>query len=469
MLLRTVHAHRGEPVSALAFSPDGDLLASASFDRTVKLSNSRTGEVLRSFGAHTGNVECVAFSADGRRLASGGEDKTVRVWDTISGREVLSLRGHTDRCGCVAFSADGRRLASASSDRTIRIWDATPLRGDEGQGTLTFAQHSHEIRSVAFGPHGPDSPDGRRIASAGSDGLVKVWDAQTGDVSAEFSGHKELSGRRVVVFCVAWHPQGGLVASAGLDTVRVWDARTGREAFRLPAAAPGTTGASYCAVAFSPDGHHLVTGNMNGAVQVWDAGTGREVGPLDIHGGAIRGVVFSRDGAHLASASSDGTVKLWDAKRLDNPRLDGKEEARLNLRARVAGPGLNVAFSPDGRRMAMGGEENTVKIRDVQNGGELHTLRGHNGEVYTVAFSPDDDGRWIASAGEDGAVKVWDSRTNTLVRTFRGHTGVVTSVAFTADRRRLVSGSRDHTVKVWDLAELDEVAGRLPPSKERPE
>ena len=102
-----------------------------------------------------------------------------------------------------------------------------------------------------------------------------------------------------------------------------------------------------------------------------------------------------------------------------------------------------MAFSPDGRRLATGGEENTVKIWDVETGQELQTLRGHSGDVYTVAFSPDDDGRWIASAGEDSTVKIWDSHTGKLVRSFRGHTGLVSSLAFSPDGRRLVSGSRD--------------------------
>jgi eukaryotic-like serine/threonine-protein kinase len=459
ILLRSVPAHR-DPVSALAFSRDGKWLASASFDGTVKLSDSTTGEVRHSL-LHTGNVECVAFSRDGRLMASGGEDKTVRVWDATTGREVLGLHGHTERCACVAFSPDGLRLASASADGTIRIWDGTPLRGDEPrQEILTFSEHRDEIGSVAASEIRSEirsvafSPDGRSIVAAGHSGVVKVWDAQTGRVSATFSGHEEFSGLRGVVFGVAWHPQGHLIASSSLDTVRTWDARTEREVFSLPATARG-----YQPLAFSPDGRYLVTGKADGAVQVWDGETGREVGTLGTHKREIRGVVFSKGGEHLASTSSDGIVKIWDAKRLDKKGMDETKDARRTLRTRVAGPGLNVGFSPDGRWLASGGEENTVKIWDVQTSREPRTLRGHNGDIYAVAISP--DGRWVASGDEKGTVKVWDAHNEyRLARTFRGHTSIVSSVAISPDSRRLVSGSRDATVKVWDLTQLAEVSGR---------
>jgi WD40 repeat protein len=164
-------------------------------------------------------------------------------------------------------------------------------------------------------------------------------------------------------------------------------------------------------------------------VQVWDARTGAAVGTLGSHDQMLRGVVFSRDGRHLASAS-DGAVKLWDATRLGET-----QEPRHTLPARVHAPCLNVAFSPDGERLATVGEKNTVKIWDVASAKELHALEGHNGDVYTVAFSP--DGRWLASAGEDSTVKVWDSHAGTLLRTLRGHTGLVTSLAFSPDGRRL--------------------------------
>jgi WD40 repeat protein len=120
---------------------------------------------------------------------------------------------------------------------------------------------------------------------------------------------------------------------------------------------------------------------------------------------------------------------------------------------------LNVAFSPDSRALATGGEGYTVKIWEVQTGRELATLRGHGGDVYTVAFSP--DGRWLASAGEDSTVKVWDTHNAyKMVRSFRGHTGVVASLAFAScpDGLCLVSGSRDHTVKVWGMTPLSEVS-----------
>jgi WD40 repeat protein/serine/threonine protein kinase len=437
--IRTFSEYR-HPISALAFSPDGGSLAVASFDRSVKVWDTTTGE-RRHLLPHTGTALCVAYSPDGLRLASAGEDRTVHVWDAQTGREVLALRGHTDHCGCVAYSPDGLRLASASADGTIRIWDATPLREGEGDRPLTETQHGDEIRSVRF------SPDGRRIASAGHGALVKVWDAATGRLDVEFNGDT------LIVFCLAWHPNSEWVAAAGGSgrkfAVKVWDVHKRREVFAIPSAL------DYLVAAFSPDGHHLVTGGLDGEVKVWDARTGARVGTLGTHKGEVRAVVFSRKGGHLASASPDGEVNLWDAKRLSE-----WQTPRLTLHARVPRPSLNVAFSPDGLRLATGGERNTVKIWDVQTGKELQTLWGHGGEVYTLAFSPDDEGRWVASGGEDSIVKVWDSHTGKLVRSFRGHTGLVTSLAFSPDGKRLVSGSRDSTVKVWDLTSLSEASGR---------
>jgi WD40 repeat protein len=444
-----VHSFPGDryPITALAFSPDGGRMAQVGFGRRVNVWDMATGALVHS-PQHTGLIACVAFSRDGfspdgQRIASAGEDKTVRLWDAATGREMFGLRGHTGACLSVAFSPDGRRLASAGTDGTIRVWDATPLRGDEGQEERTFEHHESEVWRLAV------SPDGRQIASGGFRMPADVWDPETGKVSLRFNKQP------YVCFDLAWHPHRPRITSSGFDgkqfTVKVWEAGTGHEVFTIAAAM------EFFAASFSPDGRHLVTAGMNRAIQVWDADTGREIATLGTHAREIRGITFSPDGLSLASAGGDGRVKLWDATRL----TEHQKDSRHTLIAWVPGQCSNVAFSPDGRRLVTGGEENTLKVWDVQSGSELWTLRGHSRDVYTVAFSPD-DGRWIASAGEDSTVKIWDGQTGKLVRSFRGHEALVSSVAFSPDGRRLYSGSRDHTIKVWDMTQFD-APSPLPP------
>jgi eukaryotic-like serine/threonine-protein kinase len=446
-LLQTFSTN-AHPVSALAFSPDGDRLAEASLNRKVRLWDTATGEYQTL--PHDGTVQSVTFSHDGRRLASTGQDKTVHIWDTTTGREipeVLALHGHAGPCGSVAFSPDGHRLASASLDKTIRVWDATPLRGDESEELLTFTEHGDEIRALAV------SSDGR-VASASVGTSVKVWDGATGNVSAEFDAQS------VTAFCLAWQADGKRIASASWDgrlhTVWVWDAQTGKKIFSLPSGPP------YFALAFSPDGRYLITGNGSGTLQVWDALTGAEIGTLGAHNHEIRRLVFSPDGKHLASASGEGIAKLWDASKLaDAARASENPEARLTLAAHVPGPSMNIAFSPDGKRLGAGGENNMVEVWDVQTGNLLQTFAGHKRDVCAVAFSH--DGRWIASGSGDSTVKIWDAGTGECVRTFRDHTGLVSIVAFSPDDRRLYSGSRDHTVKVWDPTQVPAKQAPHPP------
>src|SRR5205823_590331 len=207
----------------VAFSPpDGRHLAAGS-DGAVRVWDWKDGQLLHTFPGHENHSIPVAFSHDGRRLVTGGAFREgQKLWDAEAGGLPLRIfPAHGHPVSALAFSPEDGRLASASFDKSVKVWDTTT------GGLLHTLWHTGNVECVAL------SPDGRTIASAGLGTLVKVRDAQTGRVSVGFSAHT------VIVFCLAWQPDGRRIATAGADlplhTVKVWDARTGREAFALQA------------------------------------------------------------------------------------------------------------------------------------------------------------------------------------------------------------------------------------------
>jgi WD40 repeat protein len=233
--VRTLGRHTG-PILAVAFSPDGRLLASASHDRTAKVWDTTTGKAVTTFGGHGGRVHGVAFSPDGRRVASASSDNTVRIWDAATGQAVLTLRGPAlplgglvfspdpwttilsvavgtrVSLGSVAFSRDGGLLVAPSlapipANRQVKVWDA-----HTGKEVLAFRGHADDVYAAVF------DPTGKRIASAGEGGTVRVWDASSGRELLALHGHHNK------IIRVAFSPDGRWITSASMDrTVRVWD------------------------------------------------------------------------------------------------------------------------------------------------------------------------------------------------------------------------------------------------------
>ena len=285
----TLRGHSG-PVNAVAFSPDGKRLATASGDQTAKVWDAESGKELRTLRGHSSGVDGVAFSPDGKRLATVSYDQTAKVWDAESGQELLTLRGHSKPVSGVAFSPDGKRLATASLDDTAKVWEA-----ESGKELLTLRGHSSGVDGVAF------SPDGKRLATASWDRTTKVWDAESGKELLTLRGHSAF------VDGVAFSLDGKRLATASEDqTAKVWEAESGKELLTLR----GHLG-SVDAVAFSPDGKRLATAGEDRTAKVWDAESGKELLTLRGHSGVVHGVAFSPDGKRLATASVDGTVQVY--------------------------------------------------------------------------------------------------------------------------------------------------------------
>ncbi|BAY42913.1 WD-40 repeat-containing protein [Scytonema sp. HK-05] len=414
--LLTLQGHN-KTVWGVVFSPRGDLIASSSGDNTVKLwrktstksANPKPSYTLwHTLNGHTNDVLQVAIAPNNQTIASASKDKTIKLW-SAGGELHRTLTGHTDEVFSVAFSPDSQIIASASKDKTIKLWST------DGKLIRTLTGHTDRVRKVAF------SPQGNLIASASWDKTVKLWHLD-GTLVQTLTGHSDTVEK------IAFNPQGRLIASASLDrTVKLWKL-DGTLVKTLPAAKDVVSG-----VAWSPDGQILASTSWDGPIILWKLDDSL-LQTLNGHQASIYTIKFSPDGKTIATASRDSTVKLW--------RLDGN---LIRTFPKQADKVFGVDFSPNGDTIATGGYDSTVRLWRL-DGTLLHTFTGHQGRVFAVDFHP--DGQSIASAGEDRTVKVWKID-GTELATLKGHTDHINGVAFSPDGKTIASASVDGTVNLW--------------------
>jgi len=413
-------------ITALAFSPTGNLLASGSgFSgmETVKLWDVTTGELTNSFSGHNSWVTALAFAPDGQTIASASGDQTIRLWDVAGRKQPSLLRGHLDEVYSVAFSPNGKTLLSGSKDGEVMLWDTTVNRSEDAYATLPVP-----VSKFAFAPRGKD------LVTLNRDGKIVVWDpaaARQKEIIAAVARDGEM----------AISPSGELlVVGDQTGAVRIWrlSDRSAVTNFAVSAGRP-------LYVAFLSLGKELLTVDSQRTVRRRETDAWRETASWAMERSANTACV-SPDGAVLASGHSDGSVTIWDA-------ASGKQLASSARHRRLV---TGVAFSPDGKLMATVGEDGLTKLWDPSPLRELQTLRGNLLAVHSVSFS--DDGKRLSVGGHTKeAIKVWDVATRQEVATLAGRGSFFYRTAFSPDANIVVSVNIDGLFHLWHAPSLAEI------------
>jgi WD40 repeat protein len=418
------------------FSPDGQLIASASGDNKVILWN-HDGSIKETL-PHPGQVYAVTFSPDGKLIASADGENTITIWNRDRKRW-KTLTGHSDSVNSVKFSPDGKWIASGSNDKTIKLW-----RLDEkSPQPLTIGQHQASVNSISF------SRDGQWLASASDDGTIKLWNLDRTKNKPPI----QLDKLDTYVNSVSFSPDRKWIAYASNKSIKLWK-HQGNGKWEASKVTFKGHSDIVNSVNFSRNSQQILSASADNTVKLWNL-DGTVLDTFQGHSDSVSSASFSQDDKKIVTASADNTVRLWNSSTLSRQNsqlLTGHKDTVYS-----------VSFSPDGKQLASASADYTIKLWTTdgrqKNASPLFPLfkehrvllREHQDVVNSVNISP--NGKWIASGSDDKTVILWSTQGKWLQKLHGSKSeqnSEIRTVAFSPDSQLIGAGSHDGKILLWN-------------------
>lgn len=451
--------HTG-PVRRVAVITNTNQSLSASEDKTLRLWNLETGEILRVFEGHTAGVRGIAILREGQYALSTSVDKTLRLWDLDTGETLRVFEGHTSGVRDVAVLPDETRILSASDDKTLRLWDL-----ETGKTLRIFEGHTARVNSVLI------LPGGRQVLSGAYDNTIRLWDLDTGTTLRILEGHTNF------VRALAITTDGRLLSASQDKTLRIWSLDTGSTLQTLRGHTDWV-----CGVVTLPGDKQAVSASYDNTLRLWNLETGETVRVLVGHSEGVLSLASVDDQRQVISGSWDGTIRLWDletgmTQRIFQGQTDFVRKVAVNHTMHQAisasdskmlqvwdldtGSVLreltghdatvrDVAILGNSARAISASEDKSLRVWSLETGETLQLLKGHTQAVWGVAAIPHKN--QVVSAAWDGTLRLWNLQTGNTLRVFDAHSDWIWGVAVSKDGRHALSASEDKTLRLWDLA-----------------